>query len=44
VWSKGAPTWAWFVGASGSVEWIMGDKDLPVQNVRDPGFVNSKEA
>jgi hypothetical protein len=44
VWSQGAPTWSWFVGASGSVEWIVGDMDFPMQNARDPKFVNSKEA
>jgi hypothetical protein len=42
--SKGAPTWSWFVGASGSVEWIVGDKDLPMRNVRDPEFVDIKDA
>jgi hypothetical protein len=44
VWGKGTPTWAWFVGGSGSVEWIVGDKDLPVRNVRDPKFINSQDA
>jgi hypothetical protein len=33
---KGMPTWAWFVGSAGKVEWIIGGQDLPLRHPRDP--------
>ena len=41
--SKGMPTWAWFVGSAGRVEWMLGGQDLPLRHTRDPKLVKYGE-
>jgi hypothetical protein len=42
IWAKGSPTWAWYVGNAGSVEWMVGGSDLPFRNVRDTPHQDAK--
>jgi hypothetical protein len=44
IWAKISPTWAWFVGGSGKVEWTIGGKDLPLRHQRDAPHHASKLA
>jgi hypothetical protein len=43
IWARGTPTWAWFVGCTGHVHWMIGCKDLPMRQERDPAFIQSNE-
>jgi hypothetical protein len=43
VWAKNSPTWAWYVGNAGSVDWMVGGSDLPFRNARDAPFRDAKK-
>jgi hypothetical protein len=43
IWAKDTPAWAWFVGCAGRVSWMLGGKDLPMRQPRDPKFLRINE-
>ena len=39
IFSDAEPTWSWYVGCSGKIQWMVSDKDLPARTDTDPPWL-----